>query len=124
LWIGFVVQLPIAVAAIYTSGARSIHCLFKINAASKMEFDAIIGPLKRPAKILGGDPGALSGVRLTRLPGCKRPEKDGFQRLLYLHPDPPRASLVDLPVLFRRDESLARWKALCPRWNKQTEAHL
>jgi hypothetical protein len=122
-WLALVVQLPVRVAAIYTSGGRSIHALIRLDAASKAEFDAIIGPIKRPLKVLGADPACLSAVRLTRLPGCHRPEKGGFQRLLYSNPDPPAARLADLPVINSRFEALDRWRNLCPKWNQNQEAY-
>jgi hypothetical protein len=122
-WLAFIVQLPLRIAAIYTSGGRSIHALIRLDAANKAEFDHTIAPLKRPLKVLGADPGCLSAVRLTRLPGCRRPEKNGFQRLLYLCPNPPDARLADLPVIFPRFEALDRWRNLCPRWNRNQEAY-
>ena len=122
-WLAFIAQLPVRVSAIYTSGGRSIHCLVRLDAANKAEFDATVAPLKRPIKVLGADPGCLSAVRLTRLPGCWRPEKNGFQKLLYLCPNPPAASLLDLPVIRSRFEALDRWCNLCPRWNPNREAY-
>ena len=122
-WLAFVAQLPVRVAAIYTSGGRSIHALIRLDATSKAQFDATIAPLKRPLKVLGADPACLSAVRLTRLPGCWRPEKNGFQKLLYLCPDPPTGRLADLPALRSRFEMLDRWRNLCPRWNKNQESY-
>jgi hypothetical protein len=122
LWVAFVVQVPARIAAIYTSGSRSIHTLIQIDAKSKAEWDAIAGQWKRPLKVLGGDAGCLSAVRLSRLPGCARPEKNGFQRLLYLAPNPPFARLIDLPCVRTRFEMVQRWRELCPRWNPEMEA--
>jgi hypothetical protein len=122
-WLAFIVQLPIRVAAIYSSGGRSIHALVRLDAANKKEFDATIAPLKRPLKVLGADPACLSAVRLTRLPGCWRPEKNGFQKLLYLCPNPPDVRLADLPVIRSRFEALDRWRNICPRWNSNQEAY-
>lgn len=122
LWLAFIVQVPARVSAIYTSGSRSIHTLIQIDAKSKAEWDAIAGQWKRPLKVLGGDAGCLSAVRLSRLPGCARPEKNGFQRLLYLAPNPPFARLIDLPCVGTRVEMLQRWRELCPRWNPDMEA--
>jgi hypothetical protein len=116
-WLAFVVQLPIRVAAIYTSGSRSIHSLIRLDARTKAEWDALILPLKRPLKLLGADAGCLSAVRLTRLPGCWRPNKNGFQRLLYFCPNPTAERLLDLSVIQSRADALARWRKLCPRWN-------
>ncbi len=123
-WLSFVAQLPVRISALYTSGGRSIHCLIRLDAKDKAAWDNQVGPLKRPLKILGADPGALSAVRLTRLPGCHRPEKGGFQRLLYLCPDPPLARLKDLPVLRSRSAALTRWRTLCPRWNPTAQPHV
>jgi hypothetical protein len=116
LWLAAIAQMPIRIAAIYSSGGRSLHALVRIDAASKPEWDSIVAPLKRPLAVLGADPAALTAVRLTRLPGCWRPEKRGFQKLLFLNPEPPDVPLVDLPVRLTRRESLDRWKQLCPRW--------
>jgi len=121
-WIAFVATLPIKAAAIYSSGGRSVHTLVRLDAGSKEEWDSIIGPLKRPFKVLGVDAGALSGVRLTRLPGCWRPEKGGYQKLLYLHPDPPLCRLLDLPVPHSRPWTLTHWRTTCLRWNCAQEA--
>jgi hypothetical protein len=121
-WLSFIVQLPTRVAAIYTSGGRSIHALLQVDAGGKEEWDTMVEPRKRPLKVLGADPACLSAVRLTRLPGCWRPEKQGFQKLLYLHPNPPKCRLMDIPVFFSRQDALNRWGTLCPRWNSKTEA--
>jgi hypothetical protein len=123
LWLAFVVQIPARIAAIYTSGSRSIHTLVQIDARSKAEWNATAGRWKRPLKVLGGDPACLSAVRLTRLPGCGRPEKKNFQKLLYLNPNPPDSSLIELPPLQSRAETLKRWRRECPRWNQSMEAY-
>jgi hypothetical protein len=122
LWLALLVQLPSRVTAIYTSGGRSVHCLVRLDAPDKAAWDGQIQPIKRPAKVLGADPACLSAVRLTRLPQCWRPEKNGFQRLLYLNPEPPLVPLLDLPVRQTRQDTLARWRQVCPRWNRSMEA--
>jgi hypothetical protein len=121
-WLSFIVQLPIKTTAIYTSGKRSIHTLIRLDAASKEHWDSIVTPLKRGFKVMGADASALSAVRLSRLPQCPRPEASSFQRLLYLHPDPPLCPLVEMPVLFSRAWTLARWRRDHPRWNSAMEA--
>ena len=122
-WLAFIVQLPIKIAAIYTSGSRSIHCLIRLDAKTKAEWDSQIQPLKRPLKLLGADAGCLSAVRLTRLPGCWRPNKNGFQKLLYLCPNPTAEPLIELPVIQSRADALTRWKTICPRWNPNLKAN-
>jgi len=123
LWLAFVSQIPARIAAIYSSGGRSIHTLIRIDADSKSAWDVQIAPLKRPLRVLGGDAGCLSAVRLSRLPGCARPDKNDFQKLLYLAPNPPLARLIDLPVIRRRAEMKLRWMELCPRWNPAQESY-
>jgi len=121
-WLAFVAQLPLRVAALYTSGGRSTHCLFRVDARSKAEWDSMIAPLKRPLKVLGADAGALSAVRLTRLPGCWRPDQGGVQKLLFLNPDPPQCPLLDLPILASRASAAAGWRATRARRDLATEA--
>ena len=115
-WFALLAQLPLPITAIYTSGSRSIHALARIDAGSKEQWDSIVAPHKRRLRELGADSAALSAVRLTRLPGCRRPEKQGFQRLLYLNPDATTAPLLDMPVIEIRNAALARWREVCPRW--------
>ncbi len=53
----------------------------------KASFDAYLrGEAKRVLPIFGADPGAMTPVRLTRLPGCTR--KGRMQELIYLNPAP------------------------------------
>ncbi|MFK5923252.1 MAG: hypothetical protein QM496_13830 [Verrucomicrobiota bacterium] len=95
LWLCFLATLPLPISAIYTSGGRSIHALIKVDARSKAEWDSIkramVGVLTR----LGADPGALSAVRLTRLPGTLRGSRK--QKLLFLNPapDPSGVAICD-----------------------------
>jgi hypothetical protein len=122
LWLAFIVQLPMKISAIYTSGGRSIHTLIRIDGVTKSDWDAAVMPLKRPLRVLGADSAALSAVRLTRLPGCHRPEKSGYQRLLYLNPNPSEKTLWSQAPIHSRPWTLARWRRDCPRWNSAMEA--
>jgi len=136
LWLAAVVQLPLRIAAIYTSGSRSVHVLVQVDAPTRDEWDGIKAQLLQGMVTLGACRGSLSSVRLTRLPGClrlgkKRPLKDeagnavlddkgrpralyekfttpGIQKLLYLAPDPDPRPLASL--VCRRDV-LAQVKA-------------
>jgi hypothetical protein len=110
-WLNLICQLPLPITALYTSGGRSIHALVKIDAKSKSEFDAFRDRVSPILSKLGADPAAISGVRLTRLPGVLRDgttDKDGryhkfdpprLQRLLYLNPTPDVSALKLLPRL-------------------------
>jgi hypothetical protein len=109
-WLNLICQLPLPITALYTSGSRSVHSLIRIDAESKSEFDAIRERLTPLLSKLGADPGAISGVRLTRLPGITRQGKqteEGYikfseprlQRLLYLNPTPTTDPLKTMPRL-------------------------
>jgi hypothetical protein len=75
-------SIPLPIAAIYTSGGRSLHALIKVAAPDKLAWDRAVNPRKPVFEKLGFDPAALSAVRLTRLPFCFRGAAE--QRLLYL----------------------------------------
>jgi hypothetical protein len=85
-WLRCLIQMPLRIASICESGGRSIHALVRIDAVSKVEWDARVKAIKPVLVTLGADPGALSAVRLTRLPQAWR--GDRCQRLLYLNPTP------------------------------------
>ena len=96
LWLNLLAQLPLPIAAIYRSGRRSIHALVKLQVDSKAEWDALKRQIAPLFTRLGADAGALSAVRLTRLPGCYRGGK--LQELLFLNPDPePGLPVCALP---------------------------
>ena len=106
LWLQVLVQLPIPIAAIYDSGGDSIHALVVINAASKAEWDNIVrGDLAGMIVPLGADLGAMTAVRLTRLPNCRRGETGRLQRLLYLN---PQADYTPIACLKIRKRSYGR----------------
>lgn len=85
-WLSIIVQLPLRISAIYSSGGKSIHALVRVDAASKQDWDAKRDKLKRVLVPLGADEGAMTGVRLSRLPNAMR--GNCLQELLYLNPDP------------------------------------
>jgi len=115
-WLSALVQMPIPISAIYSSGGRSIHALVRIDATSKQHSADLRARLKPTLVILGADPGALSAVRLSRLPNCNRLGKsaaDGryhaypqpqLQSLLYLNPSPKQMPICEMPI--RGDETL------------------
>lgn len=100
-WLGFIVQAPLKIEALYTSGGRSIHALVRVDCRTKAEWDAekkALMPFLMAGLMLGADRGTWSGVRLSRLPGCWREgkrDKEGrytrfprpqYQKLLYVRP--------------------------------------
>ncbi len=85
-WLRCLVQMPLRIACICESGGRSIHALARLDATSKSDWDRRIEPIKTVLITLGADRGALTAVRLSRLPQAMRGER--CQRLLYLNPLP------------------------------------
>lgn len=107
LWLRALVQLPFPIVAAYTSGGRSVHALVRVNAESKAVWDAVRDDLLPIVCPLGADGGALSAVRLSRLPGClrhgkrdrtgnlQRYERPRLQRLVWLNPAAKAAPILD-----------------------------
>lgn len=93
------------VAAIYTSGGKSVHALLRIDAGpQEADWHSIVEPMKRDLIELGADPAALTSLRLSRLPFCRRSEKldpadklRGNQVLLYLDDKPDGSPIFDRP---------------------------
>jgi hypothetical protein len=85
-WLRILVQLPLPIVSITLSGSKSAHALVRIEATSKADWDQLVGAIKPRLINLGTDIGALTAVRLTRLPGCYR--GDRLQELLYLNAAP------------------------------------
>jgi len=94
-WLKILVQLPLPITAIYSSGGESVHALVRVGATSKEQWDRImrqkILPMVAP---LGADPGALTAVRLSRLPNCLRGQTGELQELYYLNPQPEAKPLL------------------------------
>jgi len=85
-WLKILAQLPLPIVSITSSGGKSWHALVRVDSTSKSNWDQTIAEIKPRLINLGADPGALTAVRLTRLPNCYRGEC--FQELLYLNPRP------------------------------------
>ena len=98
-WLTAIVRLELPIAAVTATGHRLSHALIHINAASQEEWNTKRDALRPDLIMIGADVASLSGVRLTRLPGCYRAgreDADGvyrqfpagprLQRLLFLNP--------------------------------------
>lgn len=111
-WIGALVQLPLAIAAIYTSGKRSVHALVRVDASSVEDWRNFSAAIKPILVTIGADQQVVSSaVRLSRLPGCLR--GDRLQKLLFLNPDPSAKPLCVLP---RVRDSLTYWTEAATRY--------
>lgn len=99
-WLRILSQLQFPIAAIYTSGGKSLHALLHVNARTAEQFNTARKILLRVCTPIGADPAAITPVRLSRLPGCVRLSKGegAMQELLYLNPMPqPRQPLCTMP---------------------------
>ena len=110
VWMNVVAQLPLPIAAIYTSGGRSVHALVRLDARTQDELRMATEWLGPVLAKLGGDWKALSSVRLTRLPMVfregkmesgggavaryERYEEPREQRLLWLDPEPEALAIL------------------------------
>lgn len=99
-WLRCLVQMPLRIACVCESGGRSIHGLVRVDAASKADWDKMVGSAKPLLVTLGADRGALSAVRLSRLPQAQRGER--LQRLLYLNPSPDGLPIIEQQPRMRR----------------------
>jgi hypothetical protein len=95
-WLRCLVQMPFRIASICESGGRSIHALVQLDATSKADWDRLMLPIKPVLITLGADRGALTAVRLSRLPQAMRGER--CQRLLYLNPQPSGVPIFQQPA--------------------------
>jgi len=84
-------RLALPIAALLTSGGKSVHAIVKIDSDDAQDFrataDFVLGRLMR----FGVDPQNRNPSRYGRLPGVQRSIGaigDGRQRLLYLNPQP------------------------------------
>ena len=106
LWIPILAQLPLPVVSITTSGGRSIHAMIRVNAANSKDWQTIKQKIAPALVTLGGDNGALTLVRLSRLPCCFRKSKDQWQELLYLNPGADETPISKLPVLSESERTV------------------
>lgn len=112
-WLRILARLRDDIAAIYTSGGKSIHALIRLHPTpqSPEQFNIFRRQLIERLVPLGADRAAITAVRLSRLPGSVRLSKlaDGasmlspgpaLQELLFLSPSSNlNVRLCDLPLL-------------------------
>src|SRR5262249_5730230 len=94
-------RLPLPVAAIITSGRRSVHAWIMLNCANAQEYREKVNRIHVLLSRFGICSSNKNPSRLSRLPGAQREiakHGDGAQRLLYLNPEPAEA-----PIFERRD---------------------
>jgi hypothetical protein len=70
-----------------------------IDAASKDDWSKFVAPRISQFVRHGACRGSLSALRLSRLPGCRREEKNAWQQLYYLNPNPLPRPICELDSL-------------------------
>ena len=78
------------IVALIDSGGKSVHAILRVDCATRADWEQEIEGKLFPRVLcpLGCDPACRNESRLSRLPGHFRREKNAWQRLLYLNPDP------------------------------------
>ena len=99
LWLAGLVQIPLPIVAIYSSGGKSIHSLVRVDADTGDHWRELKAKLAPALVTLGADDAAMTAVRLTRLPQCFRAEKDRWQELYFLNPTADETPISELPTL-------------------------
>jgi hypothetical protein len=87
---------PLPIAAIITSGNRSLHAWLRVNAPDESTWRKIAAVVFDRFAPAGFDPKCGTPSRLGRLPGFPRPETKGQQRLLYLASQPKNRGIIPL----------------------------
>jgi hypothetical protein len=90
-------KLPLPIAAILTSGGRSLHAWIRIDAANADEFRRDVSRMLALLAKFGVDTKNKNPARMSRLPGVIRQigaHGDGWQRLFYLNPQPKQKAIL------------------------------
>jgi hypothetical protein len=109
LWLKALVRLELPILAIYHSGKRGPHALFRLGAASHDHWNELLQPHRRHVIRLGACPGTLTPLRLSRLPNCVRGQTGHLQQLLYLAPDADNTPICQRPSREAEQGSRLRW---------------
>ena len=82
-FVRWVMTLPIHIQSIVSSGGKSIHALWRVEAPDAATFRAESARAVRLFARFGIDRACTSPCRLTRLPGFERTNTGGFQTLWF-----------------------------------------
>ena len=89
-------QVPLPIASITSSGGKSIHLLVRWGSSTKAAFLEDLDKVQPGLVRYGADPYAMTAVRLTRLPGGMRGDRQ--QKLLFLDPKAEALPVVTRPI--------------------------
>jgi len=87
----FLARLSLPIAAVLTSGGKSLHAWVRINAPTETAYRAVAKRIFDPLAQYGVDMANRNPSRLSRLPGVYRKigsGSDNRQRLIYLNAQP------------------------------------
>jgi len=90
-------KLPLPIAAILTSGGRSLHAWVRVDADTLDDYRQTVSRMLALLAKFGVDGKNKNPSRLSRLPGvvrCIGALGDGRQRLLYLNPQPTQKPIL------------------------------
>jgi hypothetical protein len=90
LQLSFLGKLRLPVAALISSGRRSIHCLIKMDCTDADEYREQSRRILKMLRPYGFDPATGNASRMARLPGATRQigaNESGEQRLLFFSPE-------------------------------------
>jgi hypothetical protein len=97
-WLRALVQMPLPIAAVTSSGGKSIHALIDTGAKNLEEWHEAADIVARVVIPLGADPATLNTpAQLTRMPGFYRGTKGKWQELLYLNPAADSTPIIARP---------------------------
>lgn len=97
LWLTILKQLPLPIVSVTLSGNKSAHAIIRIEASSMEQWLTVASAVAEMVIPLGACPGALTAVRLSRLPGVIRRDNGKEQRLIWLNPHPTPTPIADFP---------------------------
>jgi hypothetical protein len=90
-------RLPLPIAAIVSSGGRSLHAWVRIDATDYEDFRHDVSRLLGMLADFGVDSANKNPSRMSRLPGVVRgigAQGDGRQQLFYLNPNPKQKAIL------------------------------
>jgi hypothetical protein len=93
-------RLPLPIAAIITTGGRSVHAWVQLNCENVGEYQKLVARIYEPLARFGLCLSNKNPSRLSRLPGAQREigkRGGGAQRLFYLNPEPR-----EVPIFARK----------------------
>lgn len=85
LQLSVLARVPVPVAGIFFSGARSYHAIVRVDAPDAVSYRRDVGRMLALLRPLGFDQSTGNPSRMSRLPGAMRGTQQ--QRLVYLNPD-------------------------------------